>query len=642
MFNLFNSTAPGKNHKSTTFDLSHDLKLTTDIGRLSPVLCEPVLPGDKFRIRQEVLLRFQALLAPVMHEIDCSLHFFFIPTRIMWKGFEEFMTGGPSGTTERVKPRFVVKPSVYNSLTDFEKAKYFGLGSVVDLLGQPPIVNTNGYPLNVLSQEVTYDFEPFMSFYLTWYHYYRDANFDPAGLCLEEENYTDQYGNTLTVTPEMVSEMVTGLEDGVIEWTPSNLICYLLFSPKYRAWEKDYFTSALPWAQRGPELMIPGIGIASGSSDLSIGVAPGSQNLDVSSTNGVSLNNPRLDFGNSNIISTGDLISRPDASDTRGLPIEADFSEVPGQHIFLTAQRLDSENVTGLELSPQDIANSLRIIQNDIDRMESDNADLGTINNLRRMLQIQRFSEAEARGGSRYPEWLQQIWGTHPGDYRLQRPEYLGGSKTKVVVSEVLQQSSTSATPDGAVSPLGDFAGRATTAGSSRRISAKFREYGVLIGVMSLRPRSAYMQGMTRKFGKYDKYEYGNPYFAHLGEQEVKNKEVFYSFDASMSDPSIGDRFNEATFGYQSRYAEYKFSPNRVCGQMRGTLSYWHLTRKFSTPPALNRKFIYIDPEQHNDIFAVKNIEDHPMGPSINDHIVGEVYFDIKSKRKLPRYGIPV
>lgn len=258
------------------------------------------------------------------------------------------------------------------------------------------------------------------------------------------------------------------------------------------------------------------------------------------------------------------------------------------------------------------------------------------------MLQIQRFSEAEARGGSRYPEWLQQIWGTHPGDYRLQRPEYLGGSKTKVVVSEVLQQSSTSDTPDGAVSPLGDFAGRATTAGSSRRISAKFREYGVLIGVMSLRPRSAYMQGMTRKFGKYDKYEYGNPYFAHLGEQEVKNKEVFYSFAASTSDPSIGASFNEATFGYQSRYAEYKFSPNRVCGQMRGTLSYWHLTRKFSTPPALNRKFIYIDPQQNNDIFAVKNIEDHPMGPSINDHIVGEVYFDIKSKRKLPRYGIPM
>ena len=612
--NIFQSTAPGKKHKSTTFDLSHDVKLTCDIGRLIPCICEPILPGDRWRMREEIFLRFNALIAPVMHEIDCSFHAFFIPTRLAYEDTEEFYTGGVDGTAAPVKTRFKLTPAVYNALSMEDKKRYFGLGSLVDLLGQVPIVDQDGNQFERIVEEIVYDAEPFMAFYLVWYHFYRDNNLD-IGLCMDD----------FEVTEDQIKELVKGLPSGIIEWSKDNYICRLLFTDKYRAWEKDYFTSALPWAQRGPELMIPGIGGTSGgTSSYSIEAVEGADPIR-GSVGGVTLEHPLLS-------------PLPDGNNHMELYQLSDghIGTWNGNTIFSPLDQISGTSDGYADINPNDIAQVLRVVQNDINALEEANSDFGTINNLRRMLAIQKFSEAEARGGSRYPEWLQQIWGTNPGDYRLQRPSYLGGKRTKVVVSEVLQQSATAATPDGAVSPLGDYAGRATTAGSSRLIGGNFREYGILIGIMSLRPRSGYMQGQTRKFGKYDKYDYGNPYFANLGEQEVKGKELFYTF-ALNNNPAEANARNESIFGYQSRYAEYKYSPNRVHGGMRGTLDFWHLTRKFTALPGLNRKFVYITPSQNDRIFAVT---DESEGGRL-DNIVGEIYFHIKAKRRLPRYGIP-
>lgn len=618
-FNLFNSTAPGKSFKSTNFDLSHEVKLTTDIGKLTPVLMEPVLPGDKWKGHSEIFIRFASLLAPIMHQVDCYMHFFFVPMRLAYKDTETFFTGGVDGTEQPVYPRVRLTPLIYESLGVEKAWKLFGPGSVADYLGFPPICMPDGKAKDRIFAPIEYDLIPFVSLYLTWYRFYRDQNSD-YGVCLQTENLP---------TEEEIKELVKGVESGVVDFD-SSPIYELLFTHKFRAWEKDYFTSALPWAQRGPELMIPGIGQNSVDvSDLRIG-ADSAGNNDVY----FRINSPNLVDG-ANQYSFGGKT----ATNSQGVNVSLYgpgniANGAPGDILPANFEALEGT----AEFDMRRIAENL-VIEGGASSGSVDAGD-GTINNLRRMLQIQRYTEAEARGGSRFTEWLQQIWGTSPGDYRLQNPIYIGGGKTKVVISEVLQQSATATTPDGSDSPLGEFAGRAVTAGSSRRFNCRFKEYGYIIGLLSIKPRSSYMQGFPRKYTKIDKFDFGNPYFAHLGEQEVKNKELFFEF-------SNGNK-NEETFGYQSRYAEYKFLPNRTCGDMRTQFDFWHLTRKFDGLPGLNNQFIYINPREQTRIFAVEEqfvavdsskAEDVITVPL--DHLFCQVYFQITAKRKLPKYGIP-
>ena len=637
-FNIFNSSAPGRKYGRTTFDLTHDVKLTTDMGKLTPIFCEPVLPADTFRIRNEIYIRFAPMLAPIMQQIDCYVHYFFIPNRLLFKNWEKFITGGVDGTATIVYPRFKITPVFYGTLSTEDKEKYFGCGSLMDYLGFPPMVDINGKILDKIDNDVEFDSLPFLAFYLVWYRFYRDQNLDYGT--------NDEY-NIVLPTEEEVEELVRGFDDGFIDPVEHRGIFNILFGLKYRAWEKDYFTSALPWAQRGPELMIPGITNAGGGSDggeLSIVADDDVDGIRMNLSGSNRGSDYKLELTDPLFYATGETAEEGKSEEN----VKRASNGMLGYEDGSQGRVVPLDNVkSGFSMSGysdnstiQNIADALKVVQSDVARMRADDADYGTINNLRRMFAIQRFTEAEARGGSRYPEWLQQIFGTNPGDYRLQQPTYLGGGKTKVVVSEVLQQSSTAATPDGAVSPLGDYAGRAVTAGSSRKIRRTFAEHGWIIGIMSVKPRSSYMQGLPRKFQKTDRFDFGNPYFAHLGEQEVKNSELFYMYNKDLN-PAIT---NDGTFGYQSRFAEYKYAPNRTCGDFRGNLDFWHLTRKFPFLPGLDRAFIYMRPNDFNRIYAVQEevVDDDGVVSTVPlDHLYVSVLIRCKAKRKLPRYGIP-
>lgn len=634
MFNIFKSAAPGRKPPRTNFDLSHDVKLSTQIGRITPFLCQPILPGDKIRLKAELYTRFAPLLSPAMVNIDAYIHFFFVPSRLVYQDFEKFITGGVDGQAEPVYPRFRVTPAVYKAMSATDRSDYFGVGSLIDYLGFPPIYSTDPEVItDNLFEDYYIDALPVLGVYLCWYRYYRDQNLD-YGLGSAP---VDGWPGCSLPTEEDVENIIKGFPSGVIDFDPSNGMHRVLFSNKFRAWEKDYFTSALPWAQRGPELMIPGMTPGDPGSSASYHIEGDGTSFPVGSSGHVTLEGPPM-FGTESGDSIGICFDGQNSGTGSGMNVESmpigTEIQGPRQPITQISGQLHAESKS---LSSDDIASALRVVADDVARMQAENQDLGTINNLRRMLAIQRFTEAEARGGSRYPEWLMQIFGTQPGDYRLQQPVYIGGGKSRVVISEVLQQSAETTIPDGNTSPLGEYAGRAVTAGSSKLVKYKFKEHGWLFGFLSFRPRTSYLGGFPRYFNKTDRFEYGNPYFAHLGEQEVKRQEVMYSFDTSKSTPDI----NHQTFGYQSRFAEYKYMPSRVCGDMRTSLKFWHLARFWYTAPSLNRWFVYINPEQQARLFAVEKTVDSNGVEKIEDQLYCQINVGEIAKRSLPRYGIP-
>ena len=245
------------------------------------------------------------------------------------------------------------------------------------------------------------------------------------------------------------------------------------------------------------------------------------------------------------------------------------------------------------------------------------NINSATINELRQAFQIQKWMERSARSGSRYTEVLQSFFGVSPRDSRLQRPEFLGGGKMPLSISEVLQTSETKTTA------LGEFAGHGITYGSTARFRKFFTEHGIIIGIMSVLPRTAYCQGLPKLFRKFDKYDYFWKEFAHLGEQEIKNSEIFY-------DVKPGNISNN-TFGYTARYNEYRYVPDTIHGNMLTSLSYWHLARMFNTLPVLNNNFIKADPSTR--IFPVQD-DSHKL--------IVQTYAQVQAIRPVPKYGDPL
>ena len=242
------------------------------------------------------------------------------------------------------------------------------------------------------------------------------------------------------------------------------------------------------------------------------------------------------------------------------------------------------------------------------------NINSATINELRQAFQIQKWMERSARSGSRYTEVLQSFFGVSPRDSRLQRPEFLGGGKMPLSISEVLQTSETSTTP------LGEFAGHGITYGSTARFRKFFTEHGLIIGIISVLPRTAYCQGLPKLFRKFDKYDYFWKEFAHLGEQDIKNSEIYYNVEP-------GNKSND-TFGYTARYNEYRYVPDTIHGDMLTSLSYWHLARMFESAPVLNNNFIKADPSTR--IFPVQN----------NSHkLIVQTYAQVRAIRPVPKYG---
>lgn len=492
-FRFVAGNRPGR----SVFNLSYEKKFTCDMGQLIPVMADEVVPGDIFEMGNETVIRFQPMIAPILHEINVYTHYFFVPYRLLWDDWEDFITGGVDGEFTATPPTWEVTG------VDGDNA----IGSLWDYFGFPTgVVPAGAYPLDFPRRAYNFVFNEF----------YRDE--------------------TLVTEVALDNEVVLN-----------------------RAWEKDYFTSSLPFQQRGTAPALPISGTSSAVWDTSSFQTSGPAGSSVSFT-----------------------------SATTGNPV-----------LYNTAANGST--------------NALDMFNDNVVDLSS--ATTFNVADLRLAFQIQRWLERNARAGARYTEFLHSHFAVSPRDDRLQRPEYIGGSKAPVVISEVLQTSSTDAT-----TPQGNLAGHGITV--NRQFAGKYRaqEYGMILGIMSVMPRSAYQQGIDRQWLRRTKYDFYFPEFAHLSEQAIENAEIY----------ATGvDTENQDIFGYQGRYDEMRVKRNMVAGQMRDTLDYWHLGRQFAAAPALNEDFITCNPSKR--IFAV---QDEP-GLVVNFANV------IKAIRPLPTLATP-
>jgi hypothetical protein len=506
MNKLFTSIQVKKN-KTNNFDLSHEKKLSCNMGDLIPILCEEVIPGDRFRVNTELLLRMAPMLAPIMHRVNVYTHYFFVPDRIIFDGWENFITGGKDGKDTTVFPQLEVGDTY---------KEHFYKGSLADYLGVPPLIEGGGTP----SQELMISALPFRAYQMIYNEYYRDQN--------------------------LTNEIDFGMGSTIVANDYAKL-CTL----RKRCWEKDYFTSALLTPQRGDEVVLP--------IDTAVEYTPISRVYD--SNGGTPSSEADLKTDNAGQLLEGSTTAR-------------------------------IENIDSLT--------------NDI-----------TINAMRRAVKLQQWLERGARSGARYKEKLWAFFNVNSSDQRLQRPEYLGGGKSPVIISEVLQTSETG------TSPQGNMAGHGVSVGNTHQFSKYFEEHGYVIGIMSVLPRTSYMNGIPKTFLKKDKFDFFWNDFAQLGEQEI--------FNCELKPDYYGMYPMDGVFGYQSRYSEYKFGQSSCHGDFRDTLSYWHMARIFGEAPALNEQFVQADPTHR--IFAVTD-------PTVHKLYI-QLYNDVRAIRQMPLFGTP-
>lgn len=502
MSSKFNRVA-GLNPGRSVFDLSYEKKLTCDMGQLIPIVADEVVPGDVLSFGNQIVVRFQPLIAPMLHEVNVYVHYFFVPYRILWDDWEDFISGGVQGDFSASLPRWTVTDQ---EITDGATA----IGSLWDYIGLPVGVNyKTGTPQ---AENAPIDF-PRNAYNLIYNEYYRDEN-------LQDE--IDLKNNKIL----------------------------------NRCWEKDYFTSALPWQQRGqaPALPISGVTFADFTEALKI---PNFEGNDFST----SFLPVRFGFAQESAISQ----------------VKDSFGKFVGSTSALHGVSQETIHKGLLKAFNTNVVDLSKATTFDV-------ADL------RLVFQIQKWLERNARAGARYTEFLRAHFGVAPRDERLQRPEYIGGMKTPCVVSEVLQTSETSATQ-----PTGKLAGKGISVDG--QFCGKYRasEFGVVLGIMSVMPRTSYQQGINRQWLKQTKYDFYFPEFANLSEQAVTNQELY----AQANDEDV------KIFGYQGRYDELRVKQSLVCGKMRDTFDYWHLGRKFDNQPKLNSDFVTCNPSKR--IYAVQN-----------------------------------
>lgn len=563
--NLFNSIRV-RPPRMNRFNLSHEVKLTGKFGKLIPIMCQDVLPGDVFRCNSEVLLRMAPMIAPIMTKVNVYTHFFFCPKRLTWDNWKEFITGGPDGLDDVVYPRY--------RLTNSYDTKYhgFGPGSLCDYLGFPVINNPDGriHPNN----SVEIDALPIRAYQLIYNEYYRDQNI------MEE----------IDIQKDM---------DGIID-VVANSKNVNLFELRNRCWKKDYFTSALPFAQRGADVELPLGGMAdiSYNNDNSVASIPPLSNVLRKTRSDVDPYVPYNGFGGHENLYVGD---------------SHELSNENGEHLYLGTD--DDTNNYNLNIDLSKI----------IKGVDLSGASSATINELRRAIKAQEFLELAARGGSRYIEQIYAYFGVRSSDARLQRPEFLGGGKSPVMVSDVLQTSQSTEN-----SAQANPSGHGVSVQRSHSFKFRAEEHGYIIGIMSVMPDAAYMQGMPRLYNKFDRLDYYWPQFAHLGEQEILNKELY--FDASA--PASGTNNPDGTFGYTPRYAEYKFAMDSIHGDFRNSLSFWHMGRIFSKEPGLNPEFLTNVEDAANRVFNVVNDDVDKLWVNIHHNLI--------ALRKMPKYGTPL
>ncbi len=503
------SQIPSTNIQRSVFDRSHTHKTTFDAGYLVPFYLDEVLPGDSFKISATTFARLNTPIVPFMDNLYLDTFFFYVPTRLLWKHWKNF-------NGEHKNPG----DSVDFIIPTFKKGTTFAADSLGDHFGLPTGVALDN--VNCL---------PFRAYNLIYNEWFRDEN-------LIDSVYFDD-------------------GDGTDDIANYNLL--------KRCKRHDYFTSALPWPQKGDSVDIP-------LGELAPVV-----------WHGMDTQNPYA------VIADYDNNNTP-------VGLATNTSYVNG---------------TGGDPSSQTVRQTLFT--------DLSSATAATINSLRQAFQIQRMLERDARGGTRYTEILRSHFGVISPDSRLQRPEYIGGRSVPISINPVVQNSSTDST-----TPQGNLAAFGVSGANTKVMSKSFTEHGYIIGLVNVRAALTYQQGLDRLWSRKTRYDFYWPSLAHLGEQAVLNKEIY----------AQGTSKDDEVFGYQERYAEYRYGKNEITGRFRSSypqsLDVWHLAQKFESLPTLSKSFI----EENVPMDRVVAVPSEP-------DILFDSLINVKAARPMPLYGVP-
>lgn len=537
----------------STFTRPHSVKTSFNVGDIIPFYCDDVLPGDTYQIDTSKVVRMQTLLTPVMDNIYLDTYYFFVPNRLVWKHWKEFM--GENTTSAWL-------PAVEYTVPQIEAPASTGwsVGTIADYFGIP--TGVPGLSVSAL---------PFRAYALIMQEWFRDENLTDPLVIPDDET---------TVTGVNTGSYITDVAKGGLPFKAS----------KYH----DYFTSALPAPQKGPSVEIP---VATGA------------DLPVVATDDVH------DPGTHAIFGT----ARYSSSDHTGYPTAEPYNS--STYIRQT---------WGTASTPPATTSGNTWTPTNLWAVQDANVAAATINQLREAFQIQKYYERLARGGSRYIEMIKSFFNVTSPDARLQRPEYLGGNRIPINVNQVVQSSaSESGKPQGTTTAF------SLTTDTHSDFTRSFTEHGYVIGLMVARYDHTYQQGLERQWSRKTRFDYYFPVFAHLGEQAVLNKEIYAQGPAAVD--SDGDPYDDQVFGYQERWAEYRYKPSRVTSEMRSSyttsLDVWHLGDDYASLPALSDAWIREDKSNVDRVLAVTSV--------VSNQLFADIYIKDKVTRPMPLFSVP-